>query len=102
MEVFSVMSIDEVDNTIDLKFEIKLEWFDHRITYTNLKANRDYLNALNETDINRIWLPLVVYQNTDQFETTRLGWINEWSTSVMIAREGNFKRWDLLKMILMI
>ena len=75
-----------------LKFEIKLEWLDHRITYSNLKENRYYLNVLNETDHNRIWLPLIVYQNTDQFETTRLGLINEWSTNIMIAREGNFKR----------
>ena len=83
---------DEVENTIDLKFEIKLEWFDHRHTYNNLKEKRSFLNALNKTDLDRIWLPLVVYQNTDQFETTRLGWINEWSTRVKIIRKGNFER----------
>ena len=92
MEVFKVMSIDEVENTIDLKFEIKLEWFDHRLTYNNLKENRPFLNALNDSDIPRIWLPIIVYQNTDQFETTRLGWINEWSTSVTILRKGPFRR----------
>ena len=90
--LFNVMSIDELDNTIDFKFEIELEWFDHRHTYNNLNGNRLFLNTLNETDLRRIWLPLIVYQNTDQFETTRLGWINEWSTSVMIARMGNLKR----------
>ena len=37
IELFSVMSIDEVDNSIDLKFEIKLEWFDHRLTYKTSK-----------------------------------------------------------------
>ena len=92
IELFNVMSINEVENTIDLKFEIQLEWFDHRHTYNNLKENRFFLNALNETDLTRIWLPLIVYQNTDQLETTRLGWISEWSSSVMIIRRGNFER----------
>ena len=86
------MSIDEVDNSIDLKFEIKLEWFDHRLTYNNLKENRVFLNKLNTTDLERIWLPLITYQNTDQFETTRLGWINEWITRVRIVRKGDFER----------
>ena len=92
MEVFRVMSLDEVDNTIDLKFEIKMEWFDHRLTYNNLKGNRPFLNALNETDLTRIWRPLIVYQNTEQFERTRLGWVDEWRTIVMIARKGNLRR----------
>ena len=86
IKLLNVMSIDEVGNTVDLKFEIELEWFDHRLTYNNLKKNRAFLNKLNETDVQRIWLPLIIYQNTDQLETTRLGWINEWSTSVIIAR----------------
>ena len=92
IKLFNVMSIDEVDNTIDLKFEIKLEWFDHRHTYNDLKENRSFLNALNKTDLERIWLPLIIYENTDQFETTKLSWIDEWRTSVMIIREGHFQR----------
>ena len=50
------------------------------------------LNVLLKEDINRLWLPLVVYTNTDQQETTRLGMEWEWTTDVLIRREGNFKR----------
>ena len=39
-----------------------------------------------------LWLPLVIYINTDQQETTRLGALNEWSTDVNVKREGNFTR----------
>ena len=92
IDLISVMNIDEVDNSIDLKFEIKLEWYDHRLTYNNLKENRIFLNKLNATDLQRIWLPLITYLNTDQFETTRLGWINEWITRVRIIRKGDFER----------
>ena len=36
-----------------------------------------------------LWLPLVIYWNTDQHETTRLGVEWEWSTDVWVQREGN-------------
>ena len=39
------------------------------------------------SDLNSIWLPLVVYDNTDQKEVTRLGTSWEWSTTVAVTRE---------------
>ena len=39
--------------------------------------------------------PLVIYWNTDQEETTRLGEPSEWKTRVMVQREGNFTRSSL-------
>ena len=52
------------------------------------------LNALTDEDINTIWLPLVVYDNTDQKEVTRLGEYGngEWDTRVTVTREGDFTR----------
>ena len=41
-------------------------------------------------DINKLWLPLVVYTNTDQQKTTRLGENWEWSTKMLVKREGQF------------
>ena len=69
-------------------------WKESRATNQNLKGKRS-LKALNEEDLERLWLPLVVYANTDQQETTRLGMDWEWSTSVSVLREGNFARSDL-------
>ena len=57
----------------------------------NLKK-KAYLNALTEEDKKNIWLPIVVFDNTDQKETTRLGTDWEWTTSVTVTREGNFTR----------
>ena len=87
----SLMNIDENENTIDLQFEIILDWKDYRISYSNLK-NEVFLNAFTMENIESIWLPLVVYENTNQKETTRLGSVTEWSTSVTVSREGNFTR----------
>ena len=51
----------------------------------------DNLNALTQNDIETLWLPNVIYENTDQKETTRLGEFGngEWKTKVVVKREGN-------------
>ena len=36
-----------------------------------------------------LWLPLVIYWNTDQDETTRLGENWEWKTDIVVEREGD-------------
>ena len=89
--LFKIVSINERESTIDFQFEIALTWKDQRITFNNLKRNST-LNALSEYDMNNIWLPVLIYANTDQRETTRLGFITEWSTSVEVSRDGNFTR----------
>ena len=91
IRLLKMMGIDEPKNTIDLQFEIMLEWIDYRLDFNNLKE-QTYLNALTEEDKKNIWLPIVVFDNTDQKETTRLGVEWEWTTSVTITREGNFTR----------
>ena len=91
LRLLTLMNIDENQNTIDLQFEIILNWQDYRISYSNLK-NESFLNALTNENIESIWLPLVVYENTNQKETTRLGSTTEWSTSVTVSRDGKFMR----------
>ena len=81
-----VVSMKEEDHSIEFKFEIALKWKENRVIY-----HKDmYLNTLSMDDMNKIWLPLVVYTNTDQGETTRLGENWEWTTNVWVKREGNF------------
>ena len=50
------------------------------------------MNALTTEDIAKLWLPKVIYENTDQKETTRLGDNWEWETRVVVERQGNFTR----------
>ena len=85
------MAIHEEDHSISLQFQITLEWREKRATYHNLKKE-SYLNALSFEEINKLWLPLVVFTNTDQQETTRLGENWEWTTDVLIQREGQLER----------
>ena len=89
--LMKVVEIEESDHSIQLQFQISLDWKENRVKYYNLKKDT-YLNALTDLDIKKIWLPLIVYDNTDQKEVTRLGENWEWVTRVTVTREGNFTR----------
>ena len=91
LNLFKVVAVNEEDQTIQLQFQIMLEWKEIRATYYNIKPET-YLNALSHDEISSLWLPLVVYTNTDDQKTTRFANDWEWSTFVSVKREGNFTR----------
>ena len=77
--------------SIHLKFRINLQWKENRVKYQNLK-HKTSLNALTKSDISMLWLPHLIYDNTDQEESTRLGMDWEWVTGVSVIKEGDFTR----------
>ena len=85
--LMKVVSIEEAKHKIEFAFEISLEWTEIRATYLNLKKDTA-MNSLSEGEYGQLWLPLVIFSNTDQKETTRLGTLWEWSSSVTVTREG--------------
>ena len=89
--LMKIVGMEETQHAVDFQFEIVLEWKESRAVYHNLKQETS-LNALTEDDISRLWLPLVIYDNTDQKMTTSLG---DWRTVVAVVREGNFTRSDI-------
>ena len=89
--LMKVVEIEETDHSIHLQFQISLQWKENRVKYLNLKHD-SALNALLDDDIETLWLPLILYDNTDQKEVTRLGTKWEWMTLVSVTREGNFIR----------
>ena len=93
--LMKVVEIEEIDHSLHLQFQISMQWKENRVRYQNLKEKTS-LNALTDEDIERIWLPLIVYDNTDQKEVTRLGMDWEWATRVTVTREGNFTRSSIL------
>ena len=93
IDLMKVVEIEEVAHSIHLQIQIKMQWRENRVKYQNLKAKTS-LNALTADDIGKLWLPQVVYDNTDQKQTTRLGEYGngEWVTRVAVVKEGNFTR----------
>ena len=86
IDLLKVVDINEEDYSIEIQFEITLVWKEKRATYQNLK-NRDSLNALSKDDVDSLWLPKVIYENTDQKETTRVGSNWEGETRIIVRRE---------------
>ena len=91
LTLMKVVEIEERDHSVHLQFEINLQWRENRVKYQNLKEETS-LNALNMEDIRNIWLPRIIYANTDQKESTRVGMDWEWATGVSVQREGEFTR----------
>ena len=91
IDLLKLVDIKEKDYSIKIQFSITLDWMENRATYQNLKHDKS-LNALTQNDIEKLWLPRVIYENTDQKETTRLGEYGngEWETRIVVNRRGNF------------
>ena len=87
--LLKIVNMEEVHHKIDLKFLIILEGKENRVKYQNLKAKTS-LNALTKKDIEKLWLPYVVYANTDMEEAVQLE--NGLNTAIVVSREGNFTR----------
>ena len=90
INLMKIVEIEEVDHSIHLQFKITLQWKENRVKYQNLKKETS-LNSLTDMT-GHLWLPYVIYENTDQKESTRLGMDWEWVTRISAIREGNFTR----------
>ena len=108
----AVIGIEERSHVIELKFDLTLEWFEHRVKYHNLKIN-NALNILSKWELQSLWIPLIIFkvnevefyflenemilipklkcllQNTDLNEKVTIEGVEN---TVFITREGNFTR----------
>ena len=89
ISVIDVLKIEEVNHVYVLKFRLTLEWYDYRIQYYNLKKQRSS-NALSLEEHNKLWIPYLVFENTENNEATE----GTKDTELTLVREGNFIRSD--------
>ena len=89
ISLLKIVSMEEVQHKIDLQFEITLKWKENRAVYHNLKVKQS-LNALTDADIATLWLPYVIYANTDMKEAVQLE--DGLKTNLVVTREGKFIR----------
>ena len=92
MVLMNIIEIAEVQHIIGLKFGIMLEWYENRALYYNLK-DEITLNALTLNEIDKLWTPYFIYQNTVKSEAVRLG--GDVDTTITVTREGKFTRSDM-------
>ena len=86
LTILDISSIREADNEIDIKFTAELNWTETRATYHNLKVNATQ-NTLEPKDIERLWIPNLIYRNNKDNDGTRSEWKK---SSFMVERQGKF------------
>ena len=62
--LMNVLKISEVDHIIELKFGISLIWYENRAVFLNLKR-KEALNMLSDGELGNIWIPYIIFRNTD-------------------------------------
>ena len=99
--VIDVLSTREVDLVYVLKFRFLMEYYDYRsvvsllirpvltfhfrLKYHNLKKERSN-NLLSRDEIDKVWIPYIVFENTEDSEAT----VGEDETEVTVTREGSY------------
>ena len=89
IQIQDVLKISEVDHEYSLKFTFIMEWYDYRLRFHNLKFRKS-ANALTIQEVHKIWIPQLIFSNTENNEATE-GVAN---TEIIVVREGNFTRSD--------
>ena len=85
MIIEKIFQLSEANQEYDIKFVLKMSWYDTRLTFHNLKE-KTYSNILSSTDTQDIWIPYIYFRNSrrnDMVEGTS-------SASITVIREGNF------------
>jgi hypothetical protein len=87
IELLKILEIGEVEMLLRTQFALSLEWFDSRIRFHNLHGDQG-LNKLMDEDKQRIWIPSMIFDNTDEKTRTK----TDKESLVSIKREGNFSK----------
>ena len=89
LNLLSILEIREVDNRIDLQFGMQLTWHDKRLSMQNLKHDKN-LNTLTEAQRGEIWIPELVFHNTQ----SKLKSLVDQESFVTISRIGDYVKSD--------
>ena len=87
IELLKILEIGEVEMLFRTQYAITLEWFDARLTYYNLHSDQE-LNKLTNEEAQQIWIPSMIFDNTD--DKTRTKRNEEYLLS--IKKEGIFSK----------
>ena len=63
IEVANIGQIDEIKSAVDFQYSLHLKCFEGRLNYLNLKDTSE--NKLKYLEIESLWVPTVVFYNTE-------------------------------------
>ena len=95
IDFLKMVKTDEVNNKIMIKFTIALEWYEKRVNFNNLKKPAS-MNTLSLYEVENLWLPFVIFDNTDMVEAVRVE--EGVFTEVQVTKEEEGRRSDATSM----
>ena len=87
VDLIQILTLSVVEMKITTKYNLYLEWVDPRITFYNLKENKN-LNGLVQSEIEKIWIPKIIFANT---QSNKFSSLDEKSIG-QISRKGSYTR----------
>ena len=84
VRIKAIRHVDEIGEIFYIKYHIITSWIDRRLTYHNLKEEADF-NILSDEEKLKIWIPKVIFENTEKTESTLL----DQSTIIRIIPDVN-------------
>ena len=64
-----VQEIKEIQQILQLKFSLRMTWVDARLDFYNIKSD-ETMNVISINEMNRIWLPILIFHNTERGQRT--------------------------------
>ena len=90
IQIQSILLISEIESHIKLKLVLNVVWLEHRVEYSNLK-NKSNHNTLTGTEKDILWIPTVIFANTEHREGVR----NDEKAFLAIKKTGDYRREDI-------
>ena len=63
--IISIYQLNELDMTFNSKITLSLEWYDKRVTFSNLKP-KDFTNLVEYEKASDLWIPPLIFNNTNE------------------------------------
>ena len=70
-KVIDILSVNEVEQSFQLKIILQMSWYDYRLIYHNLKINR-MNNVPTYDEVQNLWIPNIIFDNTEFNDVTFL------------------------------
>ena len=86
-DLLAFLEINEVASIFQVQFRLHFSWFDSRLRFENLK-NDTGLNTLSPEEKTSIWIPELVFENTEFKPSTIL----DSEAHISVQKEGAFSR----------
>ena len=84
INVNEIISISEVEQVINIQFQLEMAWFDSRLQYYNLKENQK-MNSLSNAELDGIWVPQILFRNTKHQIISE----KDRKSFALVAKKGN-------------